>query len=120
MTDPLNALKLELLLRLPWTIRVERDEHGGESLTVSELPAVVAIGDTPKEMVEDLWEAMRSVLSAYLEEQVRPPLPASVDRLPWEHNPPSREFVDASHSRVSVTLSMASYGPATVFDLQPV
>lgn len=115
MTDATNALKLDLLLRLPWTIQVEHDEEGGENLAVVELPAVIGIGETPKERVEDLWEAMRSVLGAYLEEGVRPPLPASVARLPWEITPAPRRFISTSQVPMTPNVSMATFGPVLVF-----
>ena len=74
--------KLLYLLRLPWTLVPERTPEGDRLLRVRELASVVGAGATDADLEEDLWEAMREALRAYLHFGDPIPLPAG-QSLPW-------------------------------------
>lgn len=79
--------KLKVLLRLPWTILAEPGDDPGERvLRVEELPDVIAMGQTDEELEADFWESLEASMTCYLEEGVRPPMPARTAglKLPWE------------------------------------
>lgn len=100
-----NEQKIELLLRLPWTIVPEAEEDGSTTLGVKELPAVIATGDSPAELEKDFWAAMRSVLGAYLDEGETPPLPTRVTVLPWDIEIPDVTYVEPKRTLQQVTAS---------------
>lgn len=70
--------RLDALVRMPWTVRVEKCDDGYLVARVDELPSVVATGDTEKQLEDDFWAALRATLSAYLEFGDEVPLPESV------------------------------------------
>lgn len=76
--------KLAALMRLPWTVRAERNTEDGYLVArVAELPSVLATGENDRELGRDLWESLEASLSCYLEFDDPIPLPKGV-RLPWE------------------------------------
>jgi predicted RNase H-like HicB family nuclease len=94
--------KLAALLRLPWTIHVERDESEGYLVgRVREVPSALATAEDPKDLERELWESLRVSLEVYLDHGDVPPLPAGASRLPWDVEPARYEiaFVKATHRR---------------------
>lgn len=86
--------KIAALLRLPWTIRVERDPQAGYFVArVMEVPSAIATGETEKELEIDLWESLRASLEVYLTHGDAIPLPAIVHQLPWDARPEQRPTV---------------------------
>jgi predicted RNase H-like HicB family nuclease len=79
------------LMRLPWSVRVERDEDNGLVARVAEIEDAIATGEDEKALALDLWEAIQASLTARLEHGDQVPLPKGY-RLPWE-NP--RRFAPA-------------------------
>lgn len=53
-------------LRLPWRVRVSRDEDNGFVATVDEMPDAIGTGATAKELEHDFWQAMRASIAARL------------------------------------------------------
>lgn len=83
--------KLAALLRLPWTIRVERDVDEGYIVArIGEIPSAIATGDTEAELERDLWESLRMSLQVYLDHDDEIPLPVAAKGLPWELKPPAQ------------------------------
>ncbi len=82
--------QLMALMRLPWSLRIERDESDG-SLTaeVAEIPDAIATGDSVKELAKDLWEALAASLEIRLEHGDTIPLPPG-SVLPWNATTPRR------------------------------
>lgn len=54
-------------LRLPWRVRVSRDEDNGFVATVDEMPDAIGTGATAKELEHDFWQSMRASIAARLE-----------------------------------------------------
>ena len=80
--------KLAALLRLPWTIRVERDEDEGYLIArVAEIPSALATADTDADLERELWESLQVSLEVYLDHGDNVPLPPSAKALPWERPP---------------------------------
>ena len=78
--------KLKALMRLPWSVTVERDEDEGYFVArVSEIPDVLATGGTEKELAADLWDALATSLGVRIDHEDPIPLPTGVE-LPWEGN----------------------------------
>lgn len=68
--------RVEALLRLPWSLRLERNEDEGYLvLRVTELPSVLATGEDEKTLLADLWDTMRATLRSYLEDGEPVPMP---------------------------------------------
>lgn len=78
-----NQRKLELLLRLPWTVVPEKDEDD-LILRVEELPSVIATGRTEQQVEADFWESLRATLETYLQFDDPVPKPRSISAFPWE------------------------------------
>jgi predicted RNase H-like HicB family nuclease len=80
--------KLDALLRLPWTVRVEQDEEEGYFIArVIEIPSALATADSREELEGELWDSLRASLEVYLDHGDDIPLPPSVEVLPWEQQP---------------------------------
>ena len=76
--------RLDALMRLPWTIDVERNAREGYViLRARELPGSIATG-SETEVVTEFWDSLRATLACYLEFDDPIPLPASVKQLPWD------------------------------------
>lgn len=76
--------KLAYLVRLPWTVITERDaDQGYLVLRVTELPSVIATGDSNEELEKDFWEALQSTLECALEFNDPIELPLGL-KAPWE------------------------------------
>lgn len=68
--------RVESLLRLPWSLRLERNEDDGYLiLRVAELPSVLATGADEQSLLADLWHAMRATLRSFLEDGEPVPRP---------------------------------------------
>jgi len=85
-----DSQKLRVLMRLPWTIRVENDTDGTFVARVAEMPDAIATGNSERELSKELWEALRASLACRLEFHDDIPAPPNA-RLPWELgvSPPS-------------------------------
>src|SRR6266542_5172993 len=82
--------QLMALMRLPWSIRIERDELDGSLIAeVAEIPDAIATGNTVKELAKDLWESLAASLEIRLEHGDMIPLPPG-SVLPWNANTPRR------------------------------
>jgi predicted RNase H-like HicB family nuclease len=77
--------KVEALLRLPWTVSVEKSPEGDLVAHVLEIPGVVATGVTMKALGIDLWQSLKAALECFLEFNDDIPLPAG-SGLPWVGN----------------------------------
>lgn len=77
-------LKVQYLVRLPWTVIVTRDAEGGYLAEVAELPFLLASGHREKDAARHLYEGLWTTLEAILEHDDALPLPAG-STLPWEH-----------------------------------
>lgn len=79
--------RLLALMRLPWTVRVERDEADGSWVAqVAEVPDAIATGRSMKELARDLWESLTASLEIRLEHGDAVPLPHG-SALPWRGHP---------------------------------
>lgn len=84
-----NESKVEALLRLPWTVRVERSDEGYFVARCVELPGSLATG-SEAEIENAFWESLRATLACVVEDgDDAIPLPNGVRALPWKvkHNP---------------------------------
>jgi len=78
------ASKLAYLIRLPWTVRTERDaDEGYIVLRVAELPSVIATGNSNDELEKDFWESLQATLECALEFGDQIVLPAGM-KAPWD------------------------------------
>lgn len=89
---------LRRYLLMPWTLVPGSDEDSPYTLRVAEIPAVLGVGNSEKEVEQSFWEAMRSVLSSYIEDGEVLPKPRGVPetrlvRMEYE----LREVRDASN-----------------------
>jgi predicted RNase H-like HicB family nuclease len=75
--------QIQHLVRLPWTVVLDRDADGDFVATVAELPFLVASGPTEKAASRDLFEALWTAMDAMLEHCDAVPLPHD-ELLPWE------------------------------------
>lgn len=94
--------KLDSLMRLPWTIRVERDAEEGYLIArVAEIPSALAAADSESSLEYELWESLRVSLEVYLDHADVITLPPSVHSLPWERPPQVRRVtaVKATYHR---------------------
>lgn len=91
MTDQnwTNEDKLAALLRLPWTIGVQRDPDGTLVARVAEIPDAIATGENEHELQKDLWDTLAESLRVRLEYGDDVPLPGG-QRAPWELGAPKR------------------------------
>ena len=105
--------KLDALVRLPWTVDVDRNaEEGYLILRVRELPGTIATGD--EEVVErEFWESLRATLACYLEFDDPIPLPLGVALLPWNVPAPTRRTIVRSRSSVEMFAYTAGSGAFT-------
>jgi hypothetical protein len=85
--------KLTALLRLPWTIRVERNTDEGYFVSrVLEIPSAIATADSARELDRETWASLRTSLEVYLENNDAIPLPPGTKQLPWEVKPPATQY----------------------------
>ena len=92
-------MRLEALMLLPWSIRVERDDSDGSfTAQVTEVPDAIATGATLKDLGQDLWEALSASLDIRLQNSDPIPLPAGAV-LPWAENAPARPRI-ATHELI--------------------
>lgn len=85
MTQWTDEMKIDLLMKMPWTIRSQAaDEPGEIILRVDELPGLIVIG-TPEELRGEFWEALRASLQAALHfgDEIKLPVPF---KMPWKQN----------------------------------
>lgn len=75
--------KLDALMRLPWTVNVEREEDGSLFARVAEIPDAIADGDDDRSLARELWDSLRASLAFRLDHGDPIPLPAG-RLLPWE------------------------------------
>jgi predicted RNase H-like HicB family nuclease len=100
--DWTDEQRLRALMRMPWTVRTERNESDGYFVArVVELPSVIATGATEKDLARDLWESLEASLSCYLEFNDPIPLPKN-EVLPWER----------SHQVQKVVIHAGKFGEA--------
>ena len=105
--------KVEALIRLPWSVRIERDDPDGAYVAVcSELPSVVASGASERELDADFFESLRETLRCYLEAGDEPPLP-NCAKLPWLDRPRG-VFVIVQGARAEESVVATSGGGASV------
>ncbi len=74
--------KLDLLMRLPWTVQKERTPEGDDILRIRELPGVSGAGAEEAGREGELWASLRSRLAAHLEFGDAVPMPEGA-ALPW-------------------------------------
>jgi predicted RNase H-like HicB family nuclease len=82
--------KVEALLRLPWTVSVEKGPDGDFVAYVREIPGVIATGETMKALGIDLWQSLNAALQCFVEFNDDIPLPPG-SALPWVGNPAPTE-----------------------------
>lgn len=75
--------KLDALMRLPWSVTVEREDDGSLFARVAEVPDAIADGEDDKSLARDLWDSLRASLALRLDQGDPIPLPAG-RLLPWE------------------------------------
>jgi predicted RNase H-like HicB family nuclease len=75
--------QVEALMRLPWTLHVERDEDGSFVARVAEIPDAIGSASGTKKLAVDLWESLAASLEIRLEHGDPIPLPKG-SILPWE------------------------------------
>lgn len=92
MAEWTNDEKLELLLRMPWTIAPEEgDEPGDLVLTCAEIPSAIGTGRSEKAVIEDFYDSLRLSLRVALEHGDALPRPhGSQAPFPWETDAPER------------------------------
>lgn len=62
-----NQLSIEEYLRMPWTVRISRNEEDGYLVArVVELPDVIATGIDEKELEGAFWDSLRASIECYL------------------------------------------------------
>lgn len=89
-TNWTSQQQLTALMRLPWSLRIERDESDGSLIAeVAEIPDAIATGNTAKELAKDLWESLAASLQIRLEHGDMIPLPPGCV-LPWNAKTPRR------------------------------
>lgn len=76
-----NEQKIDGLMRLPWSLSVEKDDDGLVA-RVAEIPDAIATGANEKALALDLWESLRASLSVRVEHGDPIPLPVG-SVLPW-------------------------------------
>lgn len=60
--------KIAALLRLPWTIRPDKDVDEGYFIArVAEIPSLIATGATPEELERDFWQSLQASLEVSLD-----------------------------------------------------
>ena len=80
--------QLRALVRLPWTVRSERNATEGYLVArVVELPSVIATGANETDLEKDFWDALEATLETFLEHGDPIPLPRG-QKLPWEQDRP--------------------------------
>lgn len=80
-----NERKLDALLKLPWTLRMDHNvEDGHWSMRVAELPAAIATAERVEDLEDAFWESLRETLEVFLEHGDVIPLPARVAQYPWQ------------------------------------
>lgn len=75
--------KLDFLMTRPWSIDVTKSEDGYFVARVKEVPDALATGADDRELARELWESLRSSLSARIEFGADLPRPHD-EPLPWE------------------------------------
>lgn len=70
---------LEYYLALPYTIELAPDPDGGWFVAVKELPGCMSQGDTPKDALEMIRDAMSGWIQVALEGGIDIPEPRSLD-----------------------------------------
>ena len=93
--------KIAALLRLPWTIRPDKDVDEGYLIArVAEIPSVIATGATPEELERDFWQSLQASLEVSLDYGDPITLPRSLRTLPWDapRRPPT-PLVKTSYRR---------------------
>lgn len=99
--------KVEALLRLPWTVSVEKSPEGDLVAYVREIPGVIATGRTMKALGIDLWASLKATLQCFVEFNDEIPLPPS-SGLPWVGNPAPTE------RRVRGTMEGEGWSPTVI------
>ena len=103
-----NERKLDALLRLPWTLRMDHNvEDGHWSMRVAELPAAIVTAERVEDLEDAFWESLRETLKVFLEHGDVIPLPARVAQYPWE---PRQALGDAIYDG-SCRLSLQGRSP---------
>lgn len=78
------AQKVAVLMRLPWTVRVETDAVDNSFVArVAEVPDAIATGSTESALSLDLWHSLKASLECRLEFGDELPVPQGTV-LPWE------------------------------------
>jgi len=76
--------KLMFLLRLPWTVRVERDPVDQTLIAhVDEVPDAIADAPEERERVRELWDSLCASLIVRIDANDPLPVPSGTV-LPWE------------------------------------
>lgn len=70
--------RVEEYLKLPYTIKLIKEEDGTYYVSVEELPGCASMGDTPEEALEMIKEAMEGWIESNLERGLEIPLPESM------------------------------------------
>lgn len=103
-TDWTSEEKLQALMRLPWSVKLERDPRDGSLIAqVDELPDAIATGDNEQDLARDLWEAIEASLACRLEYGDPLPLPQG-NVIPWEGSAqPSSERPNVRQAKIQLT-----------------
>lgn len=78
-----HTLKVQYLVRLPWTVQVGNAADGDVTVRLVELPFLLATGKDLKGAGRDLFEALWTAMDAMLEHSDKIPLPRGA-YLPWD------------------------------------
>lgn len=70
--------RVEEYLKLPYTIKLIKEEDGTYYVSVEELPGCASMGDTPEEAMAMIEEAMEGWIESNLERGLEIPLPESM------------------------------------------
>lgn len=74
--------KILALIRLPWDVRITKEEDGSLFAQIAEISDAVADGENERELAVDLWESLYASLAVRLDRGDPVPLPEG-HGLPW-------------------------------------
>ena len=80
------AQQIHYLMRLPWSVSVERVTDDGDPYWVArvgEIPSALATGSDEAELEREFWASLEASLRVYVEEGDEIPIPKGVF-LPWK------------------------------------
>lgn len=77
--------RVEALMRLPWTVRVRKDNDGTLVAQIAEIPDAIGTGEEESDLAKDLWESLWASLEVRLAHDDAIQLPSGFV-LPWENS----------------------------------